>query len=253
MLAFNVGKYIHCWWYVGIVGIPQSGLSGQQKNPSHDHMLHCGMLHLKKKNILNREATICCIVKCYKKSQQSAYIVKCHVWKNMPSWDTVYYSMLHCGMLYLKTNIPGRDATCYELQHATQLSGVQILDHLRTKAVLTLQDDNNGTGNDIGIERKRYHGKELVSRWNFSLSRSENDHTCLSLAYHLLILKVLDHLKPKAHTEWKALGFASDDLLRFYLIFWLLDCPIKEHATPFHLPHLYSFLQVKLTFLIKQT
>ena len=72
--------------------------------------------------------------------------------------------MLHCGLLYLKTNIPGRDATCYELQPATQLSGVQILDHLRTNAVLTLQDDNNGTGNDIGIERKRYHGKELVSR-----------------------------------------------------------------------------------------
>ena len=44
-------------------------------------------------------------------------------------------------------------------------------------------------------------------------------------------------LKPKAHTEWKPLDFASDDLLGFNLIFWLLDCLIKEPAilSPMHI------------------
>ena len=37
-------------------------------------------------------------------------------------------------------------------------------------------------------------------------------------------------LKPKAHREWNPLDFASDDLLGFNLIFWLLDCLIKEPA-----------------------
>ena len=100
VLVFNVGSALQCGgecWY------SQSGLSGQQKNPSKDHMSH---------------------------------------------W----------GMRLLKKSIPGRDATCYELQHATQLSGPPVV----FGAVLTLQDDNNGTGNDNGIERNRYHGKELV-------------------------------------------------------------------------------------------
>ena len=89
---------------VGIVGIPQSGLlSGQQKNPSHDHMLHCGMLYLKK----------------YSRLVETPHAQ-------------------NCGMLH------------------------SYLDHLRASAVLTLQDDNNGAGNDNGIERNRYHCKELL-------------------------------------------------------------------------------------------
>ena len=52
VLVFNVGSALQCGgecWY------SQSGLSGQQKNPSKDHMSHCGMLYLK--NIPGRDAT----------------------------------------------------------------------------------------------------------------------------------------------------------------------------------------------------
>ena len=121
-------------------------------------MLHCKMLQ--------KITTECiyCEMPCLKKYAELRHsILHCGI-LYLKKYAEPRHSMLHCGMLYLKTNIPGRDATCYELQHGTQLSGVQILDHLRTSAMLTLQDDNNGTGNDIGIERKRYHGKELVSR-----------------------------------------------------------------------------------------
>ena len=72
------------------------------------------------------------------------------------------------------------------------------LDHLRTNAVLTLQDDNNGTGNDSGIERNRYHGKELVVwRWNFSLSKLlDRSYFNLESSWLLIIWK------PKHTKAW---------------------------------------------------
>ena len=79
----------------------------------------------------------------------------CLVSKRIPARTTC-----HIGECYFpRKNSPGRDATCYELWHATQLSGPPVV----LGAVLTLQDDNNGTGNDIDIERNRYHDKDKDS------------------------------------------------------------------------------------------
>ena len=49
-----------------------------------------------------------------------------------------------------------RDTRCSTLLNATELSGPPV------GAVLTLPYDNNGAGNDNGIERNRYHCKEVV-------------------------------------------------------------------------------------------
>ena len=128
-----------------------------------------------------------------------------------------WYSMLvlHCnvgenvGILnqdcLVSKRIPAR-TTCHigecdfsrkifqaEPPHATNCGMLHsYLDHLWSLlgAVLTLQDDNNGTGNDNGIERNRYHGKELVVwRSNFSLRAD-----CV-----IALEKLLDRPKPKAH------------------------------------------------------
>ena len=147
---------------VGIVGIPQSGLlSGQQKNPSHDHMLHCGMLYLKKKYFRSRHHMLR-IVACY-----------------IAIWTT-------CGPVQ-----------CWHCKTITMALAMTMA--LR----------------ETDITAKNFCDAES-SPW-------ADYRTTL--------------LKPKAHREWKPLDFASDDLLGFNLIFWLVDCLIKEPATLFT-PHL---------------
>ena len=85
----------------------------------------------------------------------------------------------------------GRDTRCSTLLNATELSGPPV------GAVLTLPDDNNGAGNDNGIERNRYLGKEVVWRWNFSLSKLlDRSYFNLESSWLLIIWK------PKHTKAW---------------------------------------------------
>ena len=85
----------------------------------------------------------------------------------------------------------GRDTRCSTLLNATELSGPPV------GAVLTLPDDNNGAGNDNGIERNRYHCKEVVWRWNFSLSKLlDRSYFNLESSWLLIIWK------PKHTKAW---------------------------------------------------